>query len=104
MDSTTILTGEGISDHDVVVLSATIGMGQRAYMVYSYTLNAGQIFQVVAETMTSINASRGYIECLFDDGKLYANRQDSQWTYTLIESADDNLGAVILYLSHWIIT
>lgn len=97
MDPTTILSGKGIADQDVSALSVTIGMGEFGYMLYSYTLSAAQIFQIMTAAMASIRVGYNQLECVFDNGKLYANSLDSQWEYKLLESADDNFGAVIFY-------
>lgn len=96
MSSKTILSSDEILDEDVGVLAEMIGMGgTRAYMVYSYTLSAKQIFQAVTVTMSSTIKS---FTCTFDDHHLYSNGvRRNNWWYDLIESADDNFAAMVFW-------
>lgn len=99
MGSKTISSVYEIQDEDVQVLYSRIAMGKDAYMCYSYTLNAGQIFQKVKEIMQSICVGENlFFQCTFDDGKIYVNGRYFCWSYSLIESDDDNLGAMIFHI------
>ena len=100
MGSKSVLSVYEIKDEDVQALFYTIGMGKSACMVYSFTLNAGQIFEKVKRKMSTIRVGEGYeFQCAFDDeGNLYVDGEDFQWGSSLIESVDDNFAAMIIHI------
>lgn len=102
MSSRTIMSVNEIkiADEQMDSFTYTIGMGRYAYIVYSYLLNSIQILESIKKEIASFRLPLPSGGCnvngmLSEDGKLYINGINSQWRYDLIESVEDNFGAVI---------
>lgn len=85
---------------DVNVLRCKIAMGQVAYIIYSYSLNAPQIFEKFRREIESatleVYGNHRTLKIGEDLNVIYFGEYDGEWSYDLIENVEFGFSAVVL--------